>query len=174
MVELIPEEDGVVSSILTPGTLRQAQCKHFVKRACLAGVRRRRVSYSGYYTSLPRKRWRFDSAHPLIKQYKGFVTAQPFLKELGWTPQHYQIVLWRFPSPAHESNSAPPEVDETKPARRRRVRLGFSLNTKTNPDASVGVGFGVTAQHLYAICFTKTFFSKSARANSYATKNIPA
>ena len=32
---------------------------------------RRRVSYSGYYATFPKLRWRFDSAHPLSKAERG-------------------------------------------------------------------------------------------------------
>ena len=38
-----------------------------------------RVSYSGYYATFPKLRWRFDSAHPLHSVFGGFAapTASP-------------------------------------------------------------------------------------------------
>ena len=55
VVEQMPEEHRVVSSILTRGTSKSAIV---------------RVSYSGYYTTLPWWRRGFDSLYPLtnIKQ----------------------------------------------------------------------------------------------------------
>ena len=49
------------------------------KRVCLAETKCRRVSYSGYYVTLPRSRYGFDSRYPLSQRKRDGLVSLLFL-----------------------------------------------------------------------------------------------